>query len=434
VAGLYAGARALGIARGSARGSIDPDERLVQAYFVSESGNILHPTKQFYGKEGDAYSIDPDDLSYLGYKFKEVQGNAAGAFGDNTINVKFVYKEALQLPAIITQPDPVHVLFGQNAQFKISAVGFPEPKYQWQQNSESGWVDIAGKTSDTLVIPGVMLEDSNSEYRCIITNPDGSATSDHVKLTVVPKADKNLLQTRILQVMKIDFKLYTADTLDSLSDAVASAIEVWENEFATQSEVDTADNILRTAIAALTKVTAGPGDKDGDTNPDQKLSISSVTMLANSTYAYTGKQIKPKPLGLIQGVDYTVSYGTNKYPGKGSIIITGKGKYVGAKILGFNIVPAKTSIKKIKAGKKKVTVYWKKLSKGNNVTKYHIQYRLKGEKVWRTIAASAKKSAITFKKLKKGKKYVFRVRAYSASVGKKYFGQWSDGKASKKII
>ncbi|MDR1775327.1 MAG: fibronectin type III domain-containing protein [Actinomycetes bacterium] len=94
--------------------------------------------------------------------------------------------------------------------------------------------------------------------------------------------------------------------------------------------------------------------------------------------------------------------------------------------------PGKVTVKSVKAAKKKVTVKWKKLAAAQKVTKYQVQYRIKGKK-WQTKyikAAAAKKSSLVIKKLKKGKKYQFRVRAYKTVGGKKYYGAWSKVKTS----
>ena len=70
-----------------------------------------------------------------------------------------------------------------------------------------------------------------------------------------------------------------------------------------------------------------------------KISISSI---ANQTY--TGKQIKPSitlkygSKALKNGTDYTLTYGTNKNVGTGTIKITGKGNYTGSKSVSFKIV------------------------------------------------------------------------------------------------
>ena len=102
------------------------------------------------------------------------------------------------------------------------------------------------------------------------------------------------------------------------------------------------------------------------------------------------------------------------------------------------VKPKKAAISSVKPVKgKKLTVKWKKDSKA---TGYEIQCALK--KDFKKIAAKAtvkksKTTSTTLKKLKKGKKYYVRVRAYKdAKVSgkvKKVYGDWSKVKLSAKI-
>lgn len=82
------------------------------------------------------------------------------------------------------------------------------------------------------------------------------------------------------------------------------------------------------------------GYKEQYTEPDtQEIDFTKATVdTANKTY--TGKQIVPGASisGLKLNTDYTVTYGTNKDVGKGTITIKGKGTYTGSKTYTFNIV------------------------------------------------------------------------------------------------
>ena len=70
---------------------------------------------------------------------------------------------------------------------------------------------------------------------------------------------------------------------------------------------------------------------------------------------------------------------------------------------------------------RKVTV---KFSKTSGATGYQIQYKRSTSKSWKNLKKyTTKRKAIT-KKLKKGKKYIFRVRAVTKIDGKKVYGKW----------
>ena len=93
--------------------------------------------------------------------------------------------------------------------------------------------------------------------------------------------------------------------------------------------------------------------------------------------------------------------------------------------------PKGTKIKKLKPGRKKITVVWKKQTK--NTTGYQIQYSTKKSfKKAKTIKVKgSKKTSKVIKKLKSGKRYYVRIRTYRTVKGKKYVSSWSKRKSVK---
>jgi len=90
---------------------------------------------------------------------------------------------------------------------------------------------------------------------------------------------------------------------------------------------------------------------------------------------------------------------------------------------------AKLKVKNLKArsNARKITVSWKK-TKG--AAGYQVQYKLKSAKKFKTLKKLSKTKVKT-KKLKKGKKYQFRVRTYTKIYGKLYYGKWTAVKTVK---
>ena len=89
-------------------------------------------------------------------------------------------------------------------------------------------------------------------------------------------------------------------------------------------------------------------------------------------------------------------------------------------------------IKKVKAGKKKVFISWKKTAQ--SITGYQIQYSTSAsfKKGKKTITISGKKKqSRTIKKLKTKKKYYIRIRTYQVINGKKTVSKWSKTKKFK---
>jgi hypothetical protein len=128
-------------------------------------------------------------------------------------------------------------------------------------------------------------------------------------------------------------------------------------------------------------------------------------------------------------VDYVVSYGSNKAIGKGSITITGKGKYYGSKKVSFNIIPRKVSLKSVKIKNGSAVLKWKSAAAAQKITGYAIEYRMKNG-TWKTKLVKRNARGVTIGKLKKGKTYQFRIRAYKTVGGVKYSSKRSAVKSA----
>ena len=91
-------------------------------------------------------------------------------------------------------------------------------------------------------------------------------------------------------------------------------------------------------------------------------------------------------------------------------------------------ITAKSGIKSLKAGKKKLTVKYKSM---RNATRYQIQYKRSGKKWSSAKSVYTTNVEKTIKKLSTGKKYNVRVRAQRKAGGKVYSGKWSATKTIK---
>lgn len=127
---------------------------------------------------------------------------------------------------------------------------------------------------------------------------------------------------------------------------------------------------------------------------------------------------------------YSVSYFTNSYIYAASY--TGGDVYspttVKVKTKG---APSATKITSLKARSKGLTVKWKKQSK--KTSGYQVQYSTsKKFKSKKTVTIKGKKkNSRVLKKLKGGKKYFVRVRAYRSINGTKLYSKWSKVKSKK---
>lgn len=155
--------------------------------------------------------------------------------------------------------------------------------------------------------------------------------------------------------------------------------------------------------------------------------------LSATSYVYDGKVKKPsvsvkdKKGNTIPSSCYTVSYSKGrKNVGVYRVTIRFKNGYSGTIYKSFKIAPKKTSIKRLTAGKKNITVQFGRVSK--QVTGYQIQYAVNKNFTSGKKTVTIKKNTVTSKKLtglKSGKRYYVRIRTYKKTGTKTYYSGWS---------
>ena len=113
-----------------------------------------------------------------GAKFNAVVSNSSGSATSSAATL--TVNAASSAPAITMQPVNQTVTAAQTATFSVTATGTPTPTYQWQKNM----MNIAGATSASYTTPATAMTDSGEQFRVVVTNSAGSATSNSAALTV----------------------------------------------------------------------------------------------------------------------------------------------------------------------------------------------------------------------------------------------------------
>ncbi len=162
--------------------------------------------------------------------------------------------------------------------------------------------------------------------------------------------------------------------------------------------------------ASWKKVTGASGYKVELLNSKGKV-IKKVT---TKKTAYTFKKLSKVTTYKIRVTAYKTSGEKKKYSDSSTTITT-------------STSPAKVVLTKLTSGSKSVTPAWKTVKGASG---YEIQYSTSSKFKNAKTTTEKKNTKKTIKKLKKGKKYYVRVRAYRLVKNKKVYGAWS---ASKNI-
>jgi len=87
-------------------------------------------------------------------------------------------------PNITNQPQPCTNLVGTTATFTVGVTGTEPLAYQWQKADSAGAAtDLVGRTDSALVLTNVQTSHAG-DYRVVVTNIQGTVTSDFAHLTV----------------------------------------------------------------------------------------------------------------------------------------------------------------------------------------------------------------------------------------------------------
>ena len=176
-----------------------------------------------------------------------------------------------------------------------------------------------------------------------------------------------------------------------------------------------------------------PSEPSEPPKPETKTQIADVYLSA-SKYTYNGKVHTPRVE--VYGEDddevptdqYKVTYSSGrKNLGSYTVTVTGINDYKGTIKKTYVITPTKMKTPSVKAGKKKLTVKWKKLGGGSQT--YQIYVLKKGTKKAKYYTSTG--SSKTIKKLSKKKYYYTKIRSYKKINGKTYYGSWSGTKKVK---
>lgn len=136
----------------------------------------------YSGVNTTTLSLTNVTLSLNGNRYRIVATNTAGVATSNgaSLTVSTTPPPPTGGAEILTQPVSQLATVGGSVTFSVLATGSPAPSYQWRRNG----APISGATNSTLTLNGLSLSDSGAVFDVIVSNSNGSATSDPAVLTV----------------------------------------------------------------------------------------------------------------------------------------------------------------------------------------------------------------------------------------------------------
>ena len=350
---------------------------------------------------------------------------------------------------------------GQN--FTLQAMLSPSNATNKEVTWESSDAGVAAVSKDGVVtakkagkatIVAKAADESGKYASCVVTVTEAKKEVTGVTLN---KSSLNLgvggsevLSATVLPVDATNKQVTWLSSTPSIATVSQSGVVTGVKEGTTQISVITADG-SKTAICSVIvsgQTQTEPGTQTGGiidpaTGKTAAATFSGMEIeLDYTSTAYNGSDKEPGVAiqdasgnDLTEDVDYTLDYYNNLTVGKATVIVSGKGKYAGV-IAGarFTIKPKTVTVKSVKkASSRKLNVVW--ASHKTQTTGFQVRYATTKKfksGTYKTVTLTSKSAtskALT--KLKAGKTYYVKVRAYKTVDGKKIYSSWSKVKSAK---
>ena len=130
------------------------------------------------GATSSSYTTPATTSADNGSQFTVEVSNTAGHATSSAATL--TVSAAAVVPSITTEPANQTVTAGQTATFSVVATGTPPLSYRWMK----GGTTILGATSSSYTTPATTSADNGSQFKVVVSNIAGNATSNPATLTV----------------------------------------------------------------------------------------------------------------------------------------------------------------------------------------------------------------------------------------------------------
>ena len=436
-----------------------------EEYSYAESMNFAYSTRPSGAVDAPAVDV----TFKINGKTTTIDLYTSGAgiseWDDNDIREMLVQTEVeipkVAVSGITLNNSTLSLTTGQN--FTLQAMLSPSNATNKEVTWESSDAGVAAVSKDGVVtakkagkatIVAKAADESGKYASCVVTVTEAKKEVTGVTLN---KSSLNLgvggsevLSATVLPADATNKQVTWLSSTPSVATVSQSGVVTGVKEGTTQISVITADG-SKTAICSVIvsgQTQTEPGTQTGGiidpaTGKTAAATFSGMEIeLDYTSTAYNGSDKEPGVAiqdasgnDLTEAVDYTLDYYNNLTVGKATVIVSGKGKYAGV-IAGvrFTIKPKTVTVKSVKkASSRKLNVVW--ASHKTQTTGFQVRYATTKKfksGTYKTVTLTSKSAtskALT--KLKAGKTYYVKVRAYKTVDGKKIYSSWSKVKSAK---
>ncbi|WP_242918752.1 MBG domain-containing protein [Pontibacter liquoris] len=247
-----------------------------------------------FSAPGPSNSLAVTELQTIYYSFDNVTlngviytasgGSQTGTKNNGKISLSADFISSCTGPAITTQPVNQTVTYGANAAFTVAASGTATLAYQWQVDSGAGFGNISGATSATLNLTQPAVSLNGNQYRCVVTNSCGTATTNAVSITV-NKATATVTLSNLQHIYDGSAKFASAST-----DVTGTSSFTYTYDGSSAAPVNYKEGGY---IVVATLVNDNYSGSTSGTLIINKAATTTLVTLATGPFTYTGSPITP---------------------------------------------------------------------------------------------------------------------------------------------
>lgn len=307
--------------------------------------------------------------------------------------------KAVVVPAKVTQLAGKTDIHSVSLSWSSSEGAMAYAVYRYDSKQKK-WVNIA-KVTDVSYVDSGLNPDTQYQYKiaACISDKDGIYEGDHTS-AIVLKTQKDPETQKVTEAQNTTEVQNITETVVPFNERKVESFKISKN-YTTKVKL------------SWVKDKEAQGYQIYQYKSKKWKSIA--TIKKGSTQSVNIKKLKP-------GTSYQFRIRAYKKE-------NGKTVYTQYTTLKVMTLPSKVKVTSASAGKKTVTLKWKKVKASGYEIQCCTSKKFKKSVTKVTVKKSKKKA--TVKKLKAGRTYYVRIRAYSKVNGKKYYGAWSKVKKVK---